>query len=68
VFYCPGPRPPRGGTSLEKLLPLIHPLDDHLAVHVALLNRVNAWAMATRTLTYTEYRNYHKAQDHFRLK
>lgn len=44
VFYCPGPRPPRGGTSLEKLLPLIHPLDDHLAVHVAHLNRVNAWA------------------------
>ena len=44
VFYCPGPRPPRGGTSLEKLLPLIHPLDDHLAVHVAHINRVNAWA------------------------
>ena len=33
-----------GGTSLEKLLPLIHPLDDHLAVHVAHLNRVNARA------------------------
>merc|ERR1711954_343587 len=44
VFYCPGPRTPRGGTSLEKLLPLIHPLDDHLAVHVAHINRVNAWA------------------------
>ena len=44
VFYCPGPRPPRGRTSLEKLLPLIHPLDDHLAVHVAHINRVNAWA------------------------
>ena len=44
VFYCPGPRPPRGGTSLEKLLPLIHPLDDHLAVHVAHINRVNAWS------------------------
>ena len=44
MFYCPGPRPPRGGTSLEKLLPLIHPQDDHLAVHVAHINRVNAWA------------------------
>ena len=42
MFYCPGPRPPRGGTSLEKLLPLIHPLDDHLTVHVAHLTCVNA--------------------------
>ena len=44
VAYCPGPRPPRGGTSPEKLLPLIHPLDDHLTVHVSHLNHVNAGA------------------------
>ena len=44
MAYCPGPRPPRGGTSPEKLPPLIHPLDDHLTVHVAHLNHVNAGA------------------------
>ena len=35
VFYCPGPRPPQGGTSLEILLALLHPLNDHLIEHVA---------------------------------
>ena len=29
-LYCPGLRPPRGGTSLKKFLTLLHPLDDHL--------------------------------------
>ena len=38
-LYCPGLRPPRGGTSLEKFLTLLHPLDDHLTGHVACLNR-----------------------------
>ena len=35
VLYCPGPRSPRGGTSLEILLTLLHPLNDYLIVHVA---------------------------------
>ena len=40
VLYCPGPRSPRGGTSLEISLALLHPLNDHLTVHVAHPNRV----------------------------
>ena len=61
-LYCPGLRPPRGGTSLEKFLTLLHPLDDHLTGHVACLNRtvrshqqqqVNQ-GMATRSLINTK--------------
>ena len=50
--------------SLEKLLALIHPLEDHLTVQVAHLNRVvsscqqqqvdQGMGMANRTLTHTK--------------
>merc|ERR550519_1091104 len=38
-LYCPGLRPPRGGTPLEKCLTLLRPFNDHLTGHVACLNR-----------------------------
>ena len=40
MLYCPGPCSPRGGNSLEILLALLYPLNDHLIVHVAHLNQV----------------------------